>query len=292
MDQFSLLTYDNSKDQNTFSLNETIKARVARLIIEQKQNRNVYNDDSYYSLADHTLNKNDFSTRIKKAYLQFFRDEKRPLPSIDHFKHRPKTFRQILNLMLVVFLQDKKISALDRLIALKEAREIISNREKIDNLEFIPTDTNTGLFVKLTGQSVQVEDFEGIKLLEMKKEKAHLCHSIEPFLLLKEQINKLEDGLWDNLRKSINRLFAADSFEAFFSEALVLTGMVEKHLATELIPSENPYEDFLGGHPANKTYDNLLYRYRLDCHCHSQVDDWKERVIPQLINQIFLMKAV
>ena len=127
----------------------------------------------------------------------------------------------------------------------------------------------------------------------MKNTHANICHSLEPFVMLKSEINKIEDGLWDRLKDSIDRMFAADNYKLFLEEALVFLGMIDKY---EHIPTKPVCDEFGINHAEPKidslpNVETLLSKYNLDCHCHSHTNIWKFRVMPILINSVFNMKT-
>ena len=152
------------------------------------------------------------------------------------------------------------------------------------------------LLMPIANEHITVDDFIGINLLKMKGTHANICHSLEPFVMLKSEIDKIEDGLWDRLKDSINRMFAIDNYKLFLEEALLFLGMIDKY---EHIPTKETYDmfdEFGVNHSEPKPNDlpkiqTLLSKYNLDCHCHSHTNVWKFKVMPILINSVFNMKT-
>lgn len=151
---------------------------------------------------------------------------------------------------------------------------------------------------------VQLNDFKGAsQSLRTKTDYPTVYSALENFILLKDEINKLETGLYEQLENVLNNMFTTTDLKDFVDSALIFYGKIAPHHRdTEFNRQvkERQKELLEGGDKGPiATYQlneelnakTFLSVYKLDCHCHTHSDDWKLRILPQIINYSFGMLA-
>ena len=273
-------------------LNDIIEKQAFGIVTRRSLQNNIKNDKSSGGLFyDITMVNNSFLNDVQRFHDQLFtkpfKATKRNM-GFDPVANKPKN---IISLILSVFKNDTA-SALDKILGLQLIHKMRSYGFNNDYM-FNPVISFGSLMMPIIKENITVDDFTGINILKMKSTHANICHSLEPFIMLKSEINKIEDGLWDRLKDSIDRMFAADNYKLFLEEALVFLGMIDKY---EHIPTMPVYDEFGIDHSEPKPnvlprVETLLSKYNLDCHCHSSTNVWKFKVMPILINSVFNMKT-
>ena len=151
---------------------------------------------------------------------------------------------------------------------------------------------------------LQVSEFKGAsQSLHMKTDYPTVYSALENFILLKDEINKLEAGLYEQLENILNNMLSTTDLKDFVDSALIFYGKVTPHHRnTEFNRQvEESQKEMLDGvdkspiltHKLNEELNakTFLSVFKLDCHCHSHSDDWKLRILPQIINYTFGMLA-
>ena len=151
---------------------------------------------------------------------------------------------------------------------------------------------------------LEVNEFKGAsQSLHMKTDYPTVYSTLENFILLKDEINKLEAGLYEQLENILNNMLSTTDLKDFVDSALIFYGKVTPHHRdTEFNRQvEESQKEMLDGvdkspistHQLNEELNakTFLSVYKLDCHCHSHSDDWKLRILPQIINYTFGMLA-
>lgn len=149
---------------------------------------------------------------------------------------------------------------------------------------------------------IEVNEFKGAnQSLMMKVNYPTVYSAFENFILLKDEINKLEAGLYEQLENILNNMLSTTDLKDFVDSALVFYGKVTPHHRnTEFNRQiEESQKEMLDGvdkspilaHQLNEELNakTFLSAYKLNCHCHSHSDDWKLRILPQIINYTFGM---
>ena len=168
--------------------------------------------------------------------------------------------------------------------------------------EFTIGEYNQQFIVKDLG--LEVNEFKGAsQSLRMKTDYPTVYSALENFILLKDEINKLEAGLYEQLENILNNMLSTTDLKDFVDSALIFYGKVTPHHRnTEFNRQvEESQKEILDGvdkspiltHRLNEELNakTFLSVYKLDCHCHSHSDDWKLRNLPQIINYTFGMLA-
>ena len=287
--------YWSSRADDIGSLNGIIEkqafAVVSRRSLQNSIKKDQFSGNVFYDI---TMINNSFLNDVQRFHDKLFTIPFKATKS--NMGHHPiaNKPKNIISLILSVF-KNETASAIDKVLGLQLIHKIKSygvNNDYIIN----PVAYYCGPLLPITKEHIVVDDFTGINLLKMKSTHANICHSLEPFVMLKSEINKIEDGLWDRLKDSIDRMFAADNYKLFLEEALLFLGMIDKY---EHIPTKETYDmfdEFGVNHSEPKPNDlpkiqTLLSKYNLDCHCHSHTNVWKFKVMPILINSVFNMKT-
>lgn len=151
---------------------------------------------------------------------------------------------------------------------------------------------------------LEVNEFKGAsQSLHMKTDYPTVYSALENFILLKDEINKLEAELYGQLENILNNMLSTTDLKDFVDSALIFYGKVAPyHRNTEFNRQvEERQKEMLDGvdkspiltHQLNEELNakTFLSVYKLDCHCHSYSDDWKLRILPQIINYTFGMLA-
>ena len=146
---------------------------------------------------------------------------------------------------------------------------------------------------------IEVGDFKGAsQSLKMKTDYPTIYSTLENFILLKDEINKSEEGLYEELVKVLNNMLSTTDLKDFIDSALIFYGKVSPyHYHTEFNrqmeekkqTSELPTQPLARELIEQLNAKTMLSVYKLDCHCHSHSDDWKLRILPQIINYAFGM---
>lgn len=206
-----------------------------------------------------------------------------------------------INIFFTIF-NNENYSPLEQLITIEAIPKIKRNySHTFDNLSPISPRLNTVAINKSV--DLEVADFEGVKMLEIKNGPwSALSHSISPFLMLRDEIDKLEENLFHKFSIAINRMLKTTSFAEFFKDALIIIGHVKTHLAkpTETAPVIDPDSDqslngILGddgfGYPVRHGKDyTMLGKFNLDCHCGGSDQNWKVDALSIIIEAIFQMQ--
>lgn len=276
------------------TLNTFLRERACALLVVDKTKHLIDINDHHRFGVELAMCKNSFLDKVYKAYTKLIvpKTEEDGSKSTRNLIDRDP--KPVINLLAVIFgPSETNPTPLDRLTALSICYGIAPRYNVYTGHELYPYNCFSNMIRPLTATDCRVEDFQGVDLLRMKVSKSNLCHSLEPFILLKDEINKIEDGLWEKLKNRINRMFEAGTHYDFLTSALLFLGELEPHYSTTLVDkSENDLllEDFMDP-PVSRVYDNLARRFSLDCHCETGCDDWKESILPRLLERIFMMRA-
>jgi hypothetical protein len=137
----------------------------------------------------------------------------------------------------------------------------------------------------------------------MKTDYPTVYSALENFILLKDEINKLEAGLYEQLENILNNMLSTTDLKDFVDSALIFYGKVTPHHRdTEFnrqveerqkVMLDDVDKNSISTGQLNEELNakTFLSVYKLDCHCHSHSDDWKLRILPQIINYTFGMLA-
>lgn len=276
------------------SLNMFLRERVCALLVaEQTECLIELNDHQRFGM-EIAMCKNSFLEQVYKAYTKLmvptiaFAESKTPAPG--PFRN-PKA---VINLLAVIFGPSEcNPTPLDRLTALNICYSLNPSYSVYTGRELYPYNYYSHMIRPITVTDCRVEDFQGVNLLKMKASKSNLCHTIEPFFLLKDEINKIEDGLWEKLKNRINHMFETATHYDFLTSALMFLSELEPHYSDTLlekIEDDHLLEEFMNP-PVVHAYDNLARRFSLDCHCESNCEDWKQSILSKLLERIFMMRA-
>lgn len=276
------------------SINDLIEHQALMVLIARGLKAQIKTAKAYSrNFCDFVLTNNTFLIQLQKFHDQLF-----PLTaetsqrSIQGKRVVQPAASKIISLYMHIF-STKGISNFDRVLGLNLIRQITTCYGRMDYV-FNPSDNHDTSPLAVKHIPVKVKDFQGSGILRMKIEQPELCHSLEPFVILKDEINKIESGLWEKLSKVIDRLLACNTHASFFEEALIFLASVEHHVVPNVIIT-GEFDEF-GDYPMpkldeEKPAQTLLTKFRLDCNCQTYVDDWKLQCLPILINNIFNMKA-
>lgn len=285
---------DRREWQTSGTLNQLIKARACKLMVNEKTDQYLETNEGMAIGVETALAQSTFIDRVYKAYLKLMV----PTTAAHYSVTPPPTDRDpkaVINLLTIIFQPcESNPTPLDRLAALTLCYQLNPRYSYYSGRDLYPYNFSSGMIKPAKVTDCRVEDFVGVGLLKMKVDKPSLCHVIEPFILLKEEINKIEAGLWEKIRDRINEMFATSNHYDFLKTALIFLSDIEPHYSDKLVErleEDELLEDFMTP-SINKCYDNLARRFKLDCHCESATFDWKECVIPKILERIFLMKAV
>ena len=276
-------------------LNDIIEKQAFGIVTRRSLQNNIKNDKSSGGLFyDITMVNNSFLNDVQRFHDQLFtkpfKATKRNM-GFDPVANKPKN---IISLILSVFKNDTA-SALDKMLGLQLIHKMRSYGFNNDYM-FNPVISFGSLMMPIIKENITVDDFTGINILKMKSTHANICHSLEPFIMLKSEIDKIEDGLWDRLKCSIDRMFTIDDYALFLEEALLFLGMISKYEYPPTQEQVEMFDEFGIDHLEPKPnvlprVETLLSKYNLDCHCHSSTNVWKFKVMPILINSVFNMKT-
>lgn len=186
-------------------------------------------------------------------------------------------------------------STLDKVKALGAIHHIGSSRTTYDN-RLSPFTSYSPAINKIEKIPLSLSSFKGTELLITKQTPyTDLTHALVPLVLLEDKINEIEEGLFNKLESTIDRLFSADTFGSFYKEAMLYLGYIEPYLHESSLAEKELIEDEFGDPmPKNsqKTNDTLLTKYKLECHCGSDTSIWKVRAIPVIIELTFNMRVL
>lgn len=151
---------------------------------------------------------------------------------------------------------------------------------------------------------VRLNDFKGAsQSLRTKTDYPTVYSALENLILLKDEINQLEAGLYEQLENILNNMLSTTNLKDFVDSALIFYGKIAPyHRDTEFNRQveerqkeilEDSEKGPISTHQLNEELNakTFLSVYKLDCHCHSHSDDWKLRILPQIINYSFGMLA-
>ena len=288
------VTDDRREWQTQGTLNQLIKARICALMVREKTDLYLETKDRLTIGVETSLAQSTFIDRVYKAYLKLMVPVTTVgLNSGHHISdHNP---RSAINLLTIIFQPcESNPTPLDRLAALTLCYRLNPSFGHYTGRELYPYNFSSNMIKPAKATECRVEDFMGSGLLKMKVDKPSLCHVIEPFILLKNEINKIETGLWEKIRDRINGMFATANHYDFLKATLIFLSEIEPHFSDTLVEQleeDHLLEEFMSP-PKHRSYDNLARRFKLDCHCETSTVDWKENVIPKVLERIFLMKAL
>ncbi len=284
-----------------FTLNDFVQSKSLSILTKREFAITSIKEEarSNNTISDFLLSQNVFIRDLNRMFNMTFK-----VTSQSKYSNLyTDSIKKVFGLLLHVFNANGTVSAYEQMFALKTLVYLMQNRNIYQLTNLIPVDDATDLLEPIKASGLTLEDFTGLNLLEKKRTHANLCHSFEPFMLMKEQINKLEDGLFDRISNSINVILNTNTHVDFIKSSLILIGLVEPFLVVKegrQIHRHGLFEDVdlettidnqstVSQEPDNKV--SLMAKYQLDCHCHSQANDWRESIIPLLMNQILQMEA-
>ena len=276
-------------------LNDIIEKQAFGIVIRRSLQNNIKNDKlSGNYFYDITMVNNSFLNDVQRFHDQLFTKPSKVTKRNMGFDPAANKPKNIISLILSVFKNDTA-SALDKILGLQLIHKMRSYGFNNDYM-FNPVISFGSLMMPITKENITVDDFTGINILKMKSTHANICHSLEPFIMLKSEIDKIEDGLWDRLKCSIDRMFTIDDYALFLEEALLFLGMISKYEYAPTQEQVEMFDEFGIDHSEPKPnvlprVETLLSKYNLDCHCHSSTNVWKFKVMPLLINSVFNMKT-
>lgn len=289
------ITDDRRDWQTSGTLNQLIKSRICGLMVKEKANSFLETNERLTMGVEMALAQSTFLDRVYKAYLKLMVPTTSAKLAPQPYNHSQTDPKPVINLLTIIFQPcESNPSPLDRLTALILCYGLNPHFGRYTGREFYPYNYSSHMIKPAKVTDCRVEDFTGVNLLKMKVNKPTLCHVVEPFILMKDEINKIEPGLWEKIRDRINEMFATTTHYDFLKTALIFLSEIEPHISDKLIEQheeDHLLEEFLAS-PVMRCYDNLATRFKLDCHCETSTTDWKESVIPKLLERIFLMKAV
>lgn len=283
-----------TRPNGTFSLNDFLKTRILGIDLKECRDAMLHIQSSDQNKEyDPVLIDNPFLKRIIKLYNKLYvpvENHGRGFRRSVNFAKEPKS---MLNVLSAIFDPLVNIVPFDRILALQVIQKMSYGSGGYSNAQYIPFNSYSCYLLPVKSLECEVDDFIGMGLLKMKNSKPNLCHSIEPFILLKEEINKYEDGLWYRLKDLIDNLLKSEDYYDFVNTGLILIGKIEPYTDQASIsdPAYNAIfdSDFAPVPPQPNTKATLMTKFSLDCHCHSHSDDWKDKLLPAIINRIFLM---
>lgn len=290
---------DNVTEQHNLhgqanTLNTFLRERACTLLVVEKTKHLININDHQRFGVELAMCRNSFLDKVYKAYTKLITPKTQEDKAKVLHNHVDRDPKPVINLLAVIFgPSETNPTPLDRLTALNICYSISPRYNVYVGHELYPYRYYSNMIRPLTVTDCRVEDFQGANLLKMKASKSNLCHSLEPFILLKDEINKIEDGLWEKLKNRINRMFEAGTHYDFLTSALLFLGELEPHYSTTLVEKSEDdllLDDFMYP-PVSHVYENLARRFSLDCYCESGCDDWKESILPKLLERIFMMRA-
>lgn len=285
----------------SYSLNDLLKAMALGIILKE-DTRNVLHIQSNNLDGRITLmeTEDDYLQNIARLFRQIYNENGYSL-RYSRGKTHIQEPKATLNLLSGIFNPKLNVKPIRVITALRLIEKLkIGTGIGYSSYGLLPFSEYTNQVSVVKAFDCVVDDFAGINLLQMKNTHANLCHSIEPFILLKDEINKHADGLWVELKDLIDRMLKSTDHYEFVNLGLVLIGKVEPFIDPLMQTSqpeptlfEDEYSSSLTPVDTNSIYNqSLMGKFKLDCHCHSGTNDWKELILPMIINQIFKMKAL
>ena len=154
---------------------------------------------------------------------------------------------------------------------------------------------------KLTDLGITVDYFKAASMdLKKKTEYPTIYSTFENFTLLKEEIEKIKEGLYDELEKIFNHLLSTQDYLDFVDTSLILIGKLKPYSVEQIYIDaiEEANKANTGDEKAAEklwkelSKKSLMQKYSLDCHCHSASDDWKLRILSTIVNNVFNIVAV
>ena len=314
----------DSGKQPELSLNVIISRRALKLVYKDVSafafNMQRYHWDECATQPDNPLtNLNHYVQMQLAKAVQLFRRKtfSHQLPremQVTEYDH------VVLNVISNVMHSDLKFN--DKIATLHGVRSLASNYA-YSQRKFLPIFLNSDMvtYPWLVDLGITVEQFiPSPQTLKLKVDYPTLYSSLESFNLLKDEINKIEEGLFDTLSKLFDNMFKTTDYTDFIDNAVILYGKVKPYHSCTLIEDhqnrEQKYREdpdkvaelredkeklktFLDTTPKRKIEEEvekintstLLLKFKLDCNCHIDTDDWKLIAIPQMFYHVFGMVA-
>lgn len=287
------------------NLDEYIRNTAVKIVLRRNFKHTVTTGTGRMSsnVIDLSLSDNPFLREFKLYFDSIYLGDdvckNRASPGLN-FSYRYMTesvdrLKNYLSILGFVFKEDKMVTALDRMKALFLVERLL-RAYSIYELSNLSPLSDGHILETIEPATYSVDSFKGANHLVMKQTHPNLCHSFEPFFLLEDEINKIEDGLFDNIKKCLDRILKTGSYPEFVKEAQIFIGTVQSHVIKAPV-GQSPvplFEDEFGNNntPVDPNAEqSLMGKYKLSCHCHSATNDWRERLIPELMNLVLLMKV-